>query len=190
VTAFWVAPKNELALEPGLVASLWRSGVKSDAIIRYIREFTDTNGKISIPGGRGFEILNTVIETFNLVKGSETNDVLPQDMVGDLMKRWLTATRSVSTTSPEAVNTVLHWADYKRLGLIGPDGAAVLENVGRLAQKIFATDTPPSFDALVSFAYQQDMSPAKQDSAPNKAMKALLKKKRAQGKLNRKRGRR
>ena len=190
VAAFWSAPPNELALEPGLVASLWRSGVKTEAIIRYIREFTDTKGKINIPGGRGFEIMNAVIETFKLVKNFEPNDVLSQNMVGDLMKRWLTATRSVSVSSYEFSNTVLHWADYKSLGLIGPDGAALLENVRRLARTVLEADDTPSFEELVIFADQQKKLPAKQDSASNKALKALLKNKRAQGKLNRKRGRR
>ncbi|SUZ33814.1 hypothetical protein ROE7235_03589 [Roseibaca ekhonensis] len=163
--------------------------MKPDAIVRYVRDLTDTNGKLSLPGGRGFEILNTVIETFKSVNNFETNDVLPQDLISDLMKRWLTATRSISVSSPEFSNTVLHWADYKRLGLIGPDGAAVIENVQQLAQKVFATDTPPSFDNLVVFTDRQKFPAAKQDGAPNKALKALLKKKRKQGKLNRKRSR-
>lgn len=190
VAAFWAAPQNELALEPGLVATLWRSGMKPDAIINYIRGITDTKGKSTIPTGRGFEAMNTVVETFKSVKNLGPNDVLSQDVVRDFMARWLRATRSVNVPSPEASNPVLHWSDYKRLGLVGADGGAELSNVRRMARQVFAPSKSPSFNELVGFADQQISQSVKKDSGPNKAVKAMLKKKRVQGKLNRKRGRR
>jgi len=190
VAAYWTAPKNELAIEPGLVATLWRGGVKVDVLIRHIRDYTDSNGKLTIPGGRGFEIMNTVIETFKSIQKFGPNDVLSQDMVTGIVERWLGATRSVGIPSPEASNTVLHWSDYKRLGLVGSDGGALIENVRRVARHVFAPGQSPSFDELVVFADQQAVSSGKKPLAPSKATKALLKKKRVQGKLNRKRGRR
>jgi len=189
VGRYWSAPPNELAIAPGVVATLWRSGVEGEEIIRYVREFTDTNGKLTIPAGRGFEIMNAVIETYKEARAIPPDDGLVKEMVADLMQQWLRATRSAAIGSKDIANTVLHLSDMRRLGLVDADARADLEQVRKVAVRIF-TEENVTFEALVAWVDENSTSGKMSSSASSQKTQALLKKKRKQGRLNRKRGRR
>lgn len=193
VAAYWSAPKNTMALEPGLVAALWHSGMTAHDIIQYVQRFTNTDGKLSLSGfkdGRGYQILNTVTQTYRAVKGIGDDTVLLHSDLGRIIDTWLAATRAAVSGTPEMFNSVLHWSDYRRLGLVDRRGAAQIDNVRRLAQHIFSTRPAPKFETVALWV-EANLAPlCPQPAAPNSAVRALLKKKRRQARLNRKRGRR
>lgn len=192
VAAYWHS-RNDLGLEPGLVATLWHSGMKADDIIAYIRRFTNADGKLVIGGAkdeRGFQILNAVLQTYKSVKGLDEDDILQQSEMTNVIEIWLVATRAAKLRSAEMSNSVLHWSDYRRLGLVDAAGAPVLCNVRKLAEFVFSLDGEPEFNTNAAWAQTNLVCLSPQKGAASNAAKGLLKKKRKQGKLNRKRGRR
>lgn len=192
VAAYWHS-KNDLGLEPGLVAALWHSGMKADDIITYIRRFTNADGKLVIGGAkdeRGFQILNAVLQTYKSVKGLDDDDILQQSEMAEVMETWLVATRAAKLLSTEMNNAVLHWSDYRRLGLVDAAGAPILSSVRKLANYVFTAGVSPDFNAVSIWVLSNLAHQSAQSQAPSNAAKGLLKKKRKQGKLNRKRGRR
>lgn len=189
VAAYWSAPTNTMGLEPGLVAGLWRRGMAASDIIHTIRMSTGPNGKIVKASGRGHDIMQTMIETYLTRKGLAQDAELPQSEMANLVERWLTATRSAPLGSTEVQNTVLHWSEYRRLGLVDQAGVAQLDQVRRVADKIFSFEEPLTFRELSAWVDHYH-PPLEVPKSKAKATRALLKKKRKQGKLNRKRGRR
>lgn len=190
VAAYWSAPKNTLALEPGLVATLWRRGMPAADIIRSIQASTDKDGKMIKASGRGHDIMHTVIEAYLEVKNLPPNAELSQDEMGELVERWLTATRSAPLKSADAANSVLHWSDYRCLGVVDQAGSVQVDQVRLIATKIFSINGQLSFKALSAWV---DIYHPPQTASPSQrstAARVMLKKKRKQGKLNRKRGRR
>ena len=193
VAAYWSAPQNAMALEPGLVAALWHSGMTAEAIISYIRRFTNADGKLDLGGfkdDRGFQILHTVIQTYKAIKGHEDDTILMQPEIETLLKTWQASTRGAQLGTTEMANTVLHWADYRRLCLVDVDHKTNVENVRKLAGFVFSTDSIPNFEDVATWADANLKSDRPKLAKTNTAAQALLKKKRKQGKLNRKRGRR
>jgi hypothetical protein len=87
-------------------------------------------------------------------------------------------------------NSVLHWSDYRRLGLVDTRGAAQVQNVQSLAKHVFSTSPAPKFETVALWADANLVTLCPKPTATNSAARVLLKKKRKQGKLNRKRGRR
>lgn len=118
VVAYWDG-KGTMGIKPGLVASLWRRGMSAPDIVRSIRASTGKDGQLIKATGRGRDIMHTVIEAYLLSNGLPADAEIPQAEMSDLVERWLTATRSVSLTSADASNSVLHWSDYRRLGVGG-----------------------------------------------------------------------
>ncbi|MEP3775587.1 MAG: hypothetical protein ABJM82_01040 [Shimia thalassica] len=108
--------------------------------------------------------------------------------MGDLIERWLTATRSAPLKSTDASNSVLHWSDYRRLGLVDQAGAALQDQVRQVALQVFVHDAI-TFAELSAWV-DENLPPTQKTSDRSTAARAKLKKKRKQGKLNRKRGRR
>ena len=193
VAAYWSAPKNTMALEPGLVATLWHSGMTAQDIIQYVRRFTNTDSKFNLGGfkdERGYQILNTVTQTYKAVKGLDNDTVLLQSEMGIIIETWLAATRAAASGAPEMSNSVLHWSDYRRLGLVDTRGTAQVENVRRLAKHVFSTSPAPKFETVALWADANLVTLCPKPTATNSAARVQLKKKRKQGKLNRKRGRR
>jgi len=192
VAAYWHS-KNDLGLEPGLVATLWHSGMKAEDIITYIRRFTNADGKLVLGGAkdeRGFQILNAVLQTYKSVKGMDDDAILQQSEMSEVIEKWLVATRAAKFRSAEMGNAVLHWSDYRRLGLVDAAGAPVLSNVGKLSEFVFSTDEAPEFNTAAAWSQTNLACQSPQKITVSNAAKGLLKKKRKQGKLNRKRGRR
>lgn len=189
VAAYW-DDHGAMAIEPGLVANLWRRGMKAEDIIRCIQASTGKDGKMIKASGRGHDIMQTVIAAYLEAKGLSRDAELPQTEMADLVERWLTATRSVPLGSNEAANSVLHWAEYRRLGLIDDAGAAQPEQVRLIASKVFSIKGQLTFKALSAWVAAYHPPKTLKPSPATKAARTLLKKKRKQGKLNRKRGRR
>lgn len=182
-----------MGLEPGLVATLWHSGMTAADIIAYIRRFTDADGKLMIAGlkdERGLQILNAVTEVYKTAKGIELDTVLLQSQLTQILEIWMLATRSAKLGSAEMTNTVLHWADYRRLGLVDAASVPVLVNVRRLAAFVFSKEVIPDFNASEIWARVNLANTSTAIATTSSAAKGLLKKTRKQGKLNRKRGRR
>ena len=193
VAAYWSAPKNTMALEPGLVATLWHSGMTTQDIIQYVQRFTNTDGKFNLGGfkdERGYQILNTVTQTCKAVKGIGEDTVLLQSEMGIIIETWLAATRAAVSGTPEMSNSVLHWSDYRRLGLVDTRGAAQVENVRSLAKHVFSTSPALEFETIALWVEVNLATLCPKPTATNSAARVLLKKKRKQGKLNSKRGRR
>lgn len=188
IAAYWDG-KGSMGIQPGLVASLWRRGMSASDIVRSIRASTGKDGQLIKATGRGHDIMHTVIEAYLAGKCLSADAEIPQAEMGDLVERWLTATRSASLNSADASNSVLHWSDYRRLGLVDQAGAAQVAQVRQVALQVFAHDTI-TFAELSAWV-DENLSPKQQSSDTGNAVaRALLKKKRKQGKLNRKRGRR
>jgi hypothetical protein len=87
-------------------------------------------------------------------------------------------------------NAVLHWSDYRRLGLVDTAGAPILSNIRKLADYVFSADATPNFNASSTWSKANLARSSTPSPAASNAFKGMLKKKRKQGKLNRKRGRR
>lgn len=192
VIAYWQSNK-EMGLEPGLVATLWHSGMGAEDIIAYIRRFTDADGKLVVGGAkdeRGFQIMNTVLQTYKSIKCMQGDAILQQREMAKVMEKWLNATRAAELGSKEMGNAVLHWSDYRRLGLVDAAGAPVLTNVRKLAAFVFSKDAAPDFITTSTWAQANLAQKSAQNQMTSNAAKGLLKKKRKQGKVNRKRGRR
>ena len=187
VAAYWEG-RGKLGTEAGLVAGLWRRGISAPDIIRCIEASTGPNGKLIKASGRGHDIMHTVIEAYLASHDLSPETELPQTEMTALIDRWLTATRSASLGTKDSQNTVLHWADYRRLGLIDESGAAQLDQVRLIAQKVFAINGQLSFEALLSWVEKYHARKLPEISATAKAARAKLQQKRKQGKLNRKRG--
>ncbi|MEP1994075.1 hypothetical protein [Ascidiaceihabitans sp.] len=187
LAAYWDS-KGSMGIQPGLVASLWRRGMSASDIVRSIRASTGKDGQLIKATGRGHDIMHSVIETYLLCNGLPTDAEIPQAEMGDLVERWLTATRSVSLKSADASNSVLHWSDYRRLGLVDQAGAALLDQVRQVALQVFVHDAI-TFAELSAWV-DENLPPTQKTSDRSTAARAKLKKKRKQGKLNRKRGRR
>lgn len=100
----------------------------------------------------------------------------------------MAGSRSVSVPSKEASNKALHWAVYRRLGLVDDAGRADLEQFRRVAKRPLANDLPPKIDDLVSYA--DSLKQNSNAATMPKGAQATLRKKRKQAKLNRKKGRR
>lgn len=192
VTAYWHS-KNDLGLEPTLVATLWHSGMTAKDIIDYIGKFTNAEGKLDFGGykdERGFQILNAVIQSYKSIKGLPDDSVLQQTEVRTLMSIWLNTTRAAKPDTLDMQNSVLHWSDYRQLGIVDVNGLAQINNICELAKRIFSTETPPSFSELSTWANTNLKPMSSETMGSSKAVTAMLKKKRRQGKLNRKRRRR
>lgn len=192
VAAYWHS-KNDLGLEPGLVATLWRSGMKPDDIVKHIGRFTNADGKLVLGGAkdeRGFQILNAVLQAYKSAHAIEDGAILQQSEMATVMETWLVSTRAAKLQSAEMRNAVLHWSDYRQLGLVDAAGAPVLDNVRKLAQFVFATGVPPDFSTASAWSQTNLARASMPTQAASNAAKGMLKKKRKQGKLNRKRGRR
>lgn len=189
VAAYWEA-EGRLAIEPGLVAALWRRGMAGADILRCIRASTGRDGKLIKASGRGNDIMAAVIDAYLGSKGLSSDVEISQAEMKDLIDRWLTATRSAALGSAEMQNAVLHWSEYRRLGLIDEAGIAQTDQVRLIAEKIFKFDTPLSFKQICAWTDQYHPPQAANARQTPKAARALLKKNRKKGKLNRKRGRR
>ncbi len=193
VAAYWSAPKNTMALEPGLVAALWHSGMTAGEIIAYVRRFTNADGKLYCDGflnDRGFQILHAVIQAYKAGNALAADTVLTQDKVTSLLKTWLRATRAVDPGSPEIGNAVLHRADYRRLRLVDTAGRAPVDHVATVARHVFASKPTPTFADLSLWVDAHLSERYPNSSTPDAANRSRLKKRRKQGRLNRKRGRR
>ena len=188
VQAYWQAEQNSMALKPGLVAGLWRGGMDAATIIRCIRQFTGPDGQLLPMTGRGPDIMFTVIDVYRQLQDLPKDTVLPQADMERLVLGWIRATRSVAVDSKDASNEVLHWADYRRLGLVDDAGRANLDRTRRVAERVFTTEPAPDFADLVAWTDSLNPKPTVPPAA--KAAQAKLKKKRKQARLNRKRGRR
>ncbi len=192
VAAYWHS-KNNLGLEPGLVATLWHSGMKPDDILKHIRRFTNADGKLVLGGAkdeRGFQILNAVLRAYKSTHGMDDDAILQQSEMATVMETWLVSTRVAKLQSAEMSYAVLHWSDYRQLGLVDAAGAPVLDNVRKLVQFVFLTDVPPDFSTTSAWSQTNFARASMPTQAVSNAAKGMLKKKRKQGKLNRKRGRR
>ncbi|WP_306046563.1 hypothetical protein [Nioella sp. MMSF_3534] len=189
VQAYWEGRQN-LGLGPGLVASLWRRGMSTPDIIRSISASTGPDGRLIKPSGRGRDIMQVVIEAYLEMKSLPNDAELSVSEAGQLVERWLTATRSTPLDAAESGNSVLHWSDYRRLGLVNEAGHANLAQVRLITKKVFSINGQISFRALSAWIDKYH-PPQPQPAKPNgQAVRALLKKKRKQGRVNRKRGRR
>lgn len=186
VVAYWQAEPKTMALEPGLVGGLWHGGMRAAEIIKYIRDFTGPDGKLHQPAGRGPDIMKTVCASFQKANGLAKDDAMSKPDVSTMIDLWIKATRSVAIGTPEAKNEALHWADYRQLGLVDAAGRVDLSRVSALAAMVFQSSEPIAFSATLAWADKQWRTNATTYSAA----RAQLKKKRKQGKLNRKRGRR
>ena len=189
VAAYWDG-KNHMGIQPGLVAALWRRGMAAADIIRCIQASTGPDGEIVKASGRGHDIMQTVIEVYLDKKGLAQDAELSQAEMAELVKRWLTATRGAAIGTKDAANSVLHWSDYRRLGMVNTAGEAQVDQIRLIARKVFSINGQLSFRALASWidAYHPPQLTVKLQNT--KSARALLKKKRKAGKLNRKRGRR
>jgi hypothetical protein len=76
------------------------------------------------------------------------------------------------------------------LGLVDAAGAPVLSNIRKLAEFVFSSNGELDFYAAAAWTQANFASHSIQKITTSTAAKGLLKKKRKQGKLNRKRGRR
>lgn len=189
VQAYWEGRQN-LGLEPGLVASLWRRGMSTPDIIGSISASTGPDGKLIKPSGRGHDIMQVAIEAYLEMKSLPSDTELSVSEAGQLVERWLTATRSTPLDAAESGNSVLHWSDYRRLGLVDEAGHANLAQVRLIAKKVFSINGQISFRAMSAWIDKYH-PPQPQPAKPNsQAARALLKQKRKQGRVNRKRGRR
>ena len=189
VAAYWEA-KGHLAIEPGLVAALWRRGMAGADIIRCIRASTGKDGRLIKAAGRGHDIMTTVIDAYLGSKKLPRDAEVSQLDMKDLLDRWLTATRSADLGSKDMQNSVLHWSEYRRLGLIDEAGAAQIDQVRLVADKIFKLKPPMTFKQISAWIDQYHPPQTANARQTPKAARALLKKNRKKGKLNRKRGRR
>lgn len=189
VAAYWEA-KGRLAIEPGLVAALWRRGMAGADIIRCIHASTGKDGRLIKASGRGHAIMTSVIDAYLGSQGLPPDAEVSQVEMKELIDRWLTATRSAPLGSTEMQNSVLHWSEYRRLGLIDEAGAAQTDQVRLIAEKIFKFDTPPTFKRISAWIDQYHPPQTANARQTPKAARALLKKNRKKGKLNGKRGRR
>mgnify|MGYP000300727796 CR=1 FL=1 len=191
VAAYWEG-KHAMAIEPGLVARLWRRGMRAEDIIRILQGYTGADGKLIKASGRGYDIMHVVIEAYLAVQNRPRDAELTQEEMSCLVERWLAATRSASLGSKDAANSVLHWSDYRQLGLVDDAGAAQPEQVRRVARKIFSSDTPLTFEDLSDWVDTDLPNPTSPEPQHASTARAQLRKKRKQGKLklNRKRGRR
>jgi len=192
VAAYWHS-KNDLGLEPGLVATLWHSGMKPDDILKHIGRFTNADGKLVVGGAkdeRGFQILNAVLQTYKSVKGMAADVILQQSEMASVLETWVVATRAAKLQSAEMSNAVLHWSDYRRLSLVDAAGTPVLDNIRKLTEFVFSSDGALDFITTSAWAQTSLVCQSPQKVASSNVAKGLLKKKRKQGKLNRKRGRR
>lgn len=77
VQAYWTAEPDTIALEPGLVAALWRNGMAAETILRSLQQFTGADGKLASATGRGPEILLTVIDVYREIEGLPRGSFLP-----------------------------------------------------------------------------------------------------------------
>jgi len=192
VRAYWKS-KNDLGLEPGLVATLWHSGISSTDIISYIKRCTNPEGKLELNGftdERGFTIINAVTNIYKTVKSLSFDHILQQTELSNVIEAWFTATRSVKLGSPEMSNPVLLWAEYRRLGLVNQAGKINLNNVEKLARFIFKADKTPDINTVYEWASTHLSLELNMFSESSEASKKLLKKKRKQGRVNRRRGNR
>jgi len=188
VTAYWES-NPKLGLKTGLVAGLWRRGMPASEIIRSISASTGKDGQLIKSSGRDSDIMHVVIDAYFDSKGLPSQSELTQSDATELVNRWLTATRSVALGHKDVSNTVLHWADYRQLGLIDQAGVAQLDQVRLIAQKVFAINGPLSFEALSAWVEKYHAPKRPEVSDSTKAARAKLQQKRKQGKLNRKKGR-
>jgi len=188
VAAYW-EHNPKLGLETCLVAGLWRRGMPASEIIRSLAASTDNDGKLIKSSGRHADIMHVVIDAFFASKGRPAQSELSQADASELFDRWLKATRSAAIGSKDIANTVLHLSDMRRLGLVDADGRADLEQVRKVAVRIF-TEENVTFEALVAWVDENSTSGKMSSSASSQKTQALLKKKRKQGRLNRKLGRR
>ncbi len=188
VAAYWQAKPKSMALEPGLVAGLWHRGLSASAIIKYVRDFTGSDGELHQPAGRGPDIMNAVFKVFQRMRGLPENAVVPKDQISTMIDLWVQATRSAPPNSPELSNAALHWADYRRIGLVDQAGLANLDRVKALAERVFADDANTTFADAATFADTHWAMKNPASNAVTQAARAQIKKKRKQGKLNRKRG--
>jgi len=106
------------------------------------------------------------------------------------METRLVATRAAKLQSAEMSNAVLHWSDYRRLSLVDAAGTPVLDNIRKLTEFVFSSDGALDFITTSAWAQTSLVCQSPQKVASSNVAKGLLKKKRKQGKLNRKRGRR
>ena len=132
VAAYWDS-EGSMAVEPGFVAGLWRRGMSAANIVRSIRTSTGKDRQLIKATGRGHDIMHTVIDAYLFSNGLPTDAENPQAEMGQLIKLRLTATRSAPLKSADAANSVLHWSDYRRLGLVDQPGAAQMDQVLQLA---------------------------------------------------------
>lgn len=190
VAAYWKAAPKTMALEPGLVAGLWHGGMDAKAILAHIRQFTSPDGKLSTPTGRGVDVINAVHVAYQREKGFEPNKVMRQADTDQMLDIWIKATRSAVVGTADAENAALHWADYRRLGLVDQAGHANLKQLDRLAGKVFDKDANWAFADSVAWADRQTLSRHAATNQAANVVRSQLKRKRKQGKLNRKRGRR
>jgi len=189
IGAYWESPHGSMGIKSGLVAGPWRRGMSAADIIRYIQTSTGKDGHLMKASGRGHDIMHTVVDAYLESKGLPINTEVSQTEMGLLIERWLTATRNAPLKSKDATNSVLHWADYRRLGLVDQSGTAQDEQVRQVALQVFSRNAA-TFAELVTWVDAQQSVQKRAAIQQNNAARALLKKKRKQGKLNRKRGRR
>lgn len=188
VAAYW-EQEPKLGLEAGLVAGLWRRGMPAPEIIRSIATSTGSDGQFVKNTGRHFDIIQVVIDAFFVSQGRPSQSELSQSEASELVSRWLSATRSAALGEKDIANTVLHASDWRRLGLIDTNGKADLDRVRQVAMHVFS-EPEVTFDALVAWVDANRTPEKTHTNAVKKNAQALLKKKRKQGRLNRKRGRR
>lgn len=188
VAAYW-EPNPKLGFKTGLVAGLWRRGMPAPEIIRSIAASTGKDGQLIKSSGRDSDIMHVVIDAYFDSKGLPSNSELTQSDATELVNRWLTATRSVALGHKDVSNTVLHWADYRRLRLVDQAGVAQLDQVKLVAQKVFAINGQLTFEALLAWVETYHAPNRPEVSDATKSARAKLQQKRKQGKLNRKRGR-
>ncbi len=187
VAAYWDhTPK--LGLKTGLVAGLWRRGMSASDIIRSLEISTGPNGQLVKATGRGHDIMSTVIDVYIASNGLAGDAEILQAEMADLVERWLSATRSAPLGSQDGKNTVLHWSEYRRLGLIDQAGVAQLDQVRRVAEQVFLRENV-TYAELEAWVDQSASVASKRAENEGTVAQAMLKKKRKRGKLNRKRGR-
>lgn len=188
VAAYWEhTPK--LGLKTGLVAGLWRRGMSASDIIRSLEISTGPDGQLVKATGRGHDIMSTVIDVYIASNGLPGDSEISQAEMAGLVESWLSATRSAPLGTQEGKNTVLHWSEYRRLGLIDQAGVAQIDQVRRVAEQVFLRENV-TYSELEVWVDQSASVTSKGTDNERKVAQAMMKKKRKQGRLNRKRGRR
>ncbi|MDO6730705.1 hypothetical protein Q4577_11800 [Marinovum sp. 2_MG-2023] len=187
VAAYWEhTPK--LALKTGLVAGLWRHGMPAPDIIRSIAVSTGKDGQLIKSSSCDSDMIHVIIDAYFASKDRPTQSELSQADAKEMLDRLLAATRSAVLGSKDVANTVLHRADLRRLGLIDNSGKVDLDRVKKVAEQVFSVEKL-SFDDLAAWVDENFKSVETSTNDVTKKSQAMLKKKRKQGRLNRKRGR-